>query len=147
MPCVRKARHDDMEELVALLRLLFGIEEDFSFNETKQRQGLAMLLDSDRACVLVAEEESQIVGMCTGQLVISTAEGGPAVLVEDVVVGPDYQQQGIGRMLMASMVGWALEQGATRMQLVADRNNAPALAFYERIGWQATALICLRQYV
>lgn len=147
MPILRKARQHDLDRLTALLRLLFTIEEDFNFNEQKQRQGLALLLDNDRGCVLVAEEAGQVIGMCTGQLVISTAEGGPSVLVEDVVVDPVHRGQGIGRALMNTMAGWALEQGATRLQLLADRNNGPGLAFYERLGWQTTALICLRQHL
>jgi len=147
MPILRKARQHDLDRLTALLRLLFTIEEDFSFNEQKQRQGLFLLLDSDRGCVLVAEETGQVIGMCTGQLVISTAEGGPSVLVEDVVVDPAHRGQGIGRALMNTMAGWALEQGATRLQLLADKNNGPGLDFYERLGWRTTALICLRQHL
>ena len=76
--------------------------------------------------------------MCTGQLVISTAEGGPAVLVEDMVVDPAHRRRGVGRSLMTAMARWAAEQGATRLQLLADKNNPPALAFYERVGWQPT---------
>jgi GNAT superfamily N-acetyltransferase len=147
MPTLRKARQQDLEELTALLRLLFTIEADFNFNEAKQRQGLAMLLDNDRGCILVAEEAGQVIGMCTGQLVISTAEGGPSVLVEDMVVAPAHRGQGTGRALMKAMAGWALEQGATRLQLLADKNNPPALAFYEHLGWRTTALICLRQHL
>lgn len=143
---LRKARQQDLEQLTALLRLLFTIEADFSFNAQTQRQGLAMLLDDDRGCILVAEEAGQVIGMCTGQVVISTAEGGPAVLVEDMVVDPAHQGCGIGRALMNTMAGWALEQGATRLQLLADKNNPPALDFYARLGWRRTALICLRQH-
>lgn len=147
MATVRTARPQDLEQLVQLLRLLFTIEEDFSFNAGKQRQGLALLLHDDRSCVLVAEEGGEVVGMSTGQRVISTAEGGPAVLVEDVVVDPGHRGQGIGRALMEALATWAREQGATRMQLLADTNNAPALAFYDRQGWQTTALICLRRHL
>jgi len=146
MPIMRKARHEDVDQLVTLLRLLFSIEEDFSFDEAKQRRGLVMLLHNDRGCILVAEVIGRVIGMCTGQLVISTAEGGPAVVVEDMVVDPAHRRRGVGRSLMKAMAGWAGEQGATRLQLLADKNNPPALAFYERIGWQPTALICLRQY-
>jgi ribosomal protein S18 acetylase RimI-like enzyme len=146
MPIMRKARHEDVDQLVTLLRLLFSIEEDFSFDEAKQRRGLIMLLHNDRGCILVAEVIGRVIGMCTGQLVISTAEGGPAVVVEDMVVDPAHRHRGIGRSLMKGMAGWAVEQGATRLQLLADKNNPSALAFYERIGWQVTALICLRQY-
>jgi len=147
MPLIRPARQNDLEQLVALLRFLFTIEEDFSFDATKQRQGLALMLDNDRGCILVAEAAGQVVGMCTGQLVISTAEGGPAVLVEDMVIDPRWRGQGLGRMLMAALAAWAKGRGASRMQLLADKHNPPALAFYDRIGWQTTALICLRQHL
>ena len=145
MSTLRKATPQDLEQLTVLLRLLFAIEADFSFNAAKQRQGLALMLDNDRGCILVVEEAGRIIGMCTGQLVISTAEGGPAVLVEDVVVESGHRGRGVGRDLMAAMAGWGLEQGATRLQLLADKNNFPALSFYENLGWRMTALICLRQ--
>jgi ribosomal protein S18 acetylase RimI-like enzyme len=146
MAFVRPAQEQDLDQLIGLLRLLFTIEEDFDFDAAKQRRGLALLLQDNRACVLVAEQDGQTLGMCTGQLVISTAEGGPAVLVEDLVVDPAHRKRGIGRSLMQSLTGWAKVQGATRLQLLADKNNPPALGFYERIGWQTTALICLRLY-
>ena len=147
MATVRAARLDDLEPMVDLLRLLFTIEEDFNVDATRQRQGLALLLREARACVLVAEAEGRVVGMCTGQLVISTAEGGPSLLVEDVVIATDHRGKGLGRELMAAMARWAGAQGATRMQLLADRNNLPALHFYERLGWRTTALICLRRHL
>ncbi len=147
MATVRAARLDDLEPMVDLLRLLFTIEEDFNVDATRQRQGLALLLREARACVLIAEAEGRVVGMCTGQLVISTAEGGPSLLVEDVVIATDHRGKGLGRELMAAMARWAGAQGATRMQLLADRNNLPALHFYERLGWRTTALICLRRHL
>jgi GNAT superfamily N-acetyltransferase len=52
---------------------------------------------------------------------------------------------GIGRLLMSHMEQWARKKGMTRMQLLADRTNTNALAFYEKIGWRATQLICLRR--
>jgi ribosomal protein S18 acetylase RimI-like enzyme len=147
MTTVRAARPDDLEPMVDLLRLLFTIEEDFNFDAARQRQGLALLLREARACVLVAETEGRVVGMCTGQLVISTAEGGLSLLVEDLVIATDHRGKGMGWELMAVMARWAGAQGATRMQLLADRNNPPALSFYERIGWRTTALICLRRHL
>jgi ribosomal protein S18 acetylase RimI-like enzyme len=147
MPVIREARLQDLDALVELLRLLFAIETDFSFDAARQRQGLALLLNSGQACVLAAVEAGQVIGMCTGQLVVSTAEGGLSALVEDMVVDPGHRGQGAGRALMAAMAGWALERGATRLQLLADRNNPPALAFYERLGWRTTGMICLRRYV
>ena len=147
MANVRPARAEEVDRLIHLLGLLFTIEEDFRVDAGKQRNGLRLLVEDDRACVLVAEICGQVIGMCTGQLVISTAEGGPSVLVEDVVVAPEHRGQGVGRALMAVLTEWANNRGATRMQLLADKNNPPALAFYDRLGWTSTALICLRRFI
>ena len=130
--------------MVGLLDLLFAIEADFRPDPARQRQGLALLLDDRRAKVLVAELTDGVVGMCTGQLVVSTAEGGPALLVEDVVVDPDHRGRGIGRAMLAALADWARGRGVRRLQLLADANNGPALAFYDRLGWRATALVCWR---
>ena len=135
---------EDLERLVGLLDLLFTIEADFRPDPARQQQGLALLLDDERARVLVAERADGVVGMCTGQLVVSTAEGGPALLVEDVVVDPDHRGRGVGRALLAALADWARGRGVRRLQLLADGNNGPALAFYDRLGWRATALVCRR---
>ena len=141
---VRAARPTDVEQMVRLLDLLFAMEADFRPDPARQRQGLALLLDDGRARVLVAERADGVVGMCTGQLVVSTAEGGPALLVEDVVVDPDHRGRGVGRALLAALADWASSRGVRRLQLLADGTNGPALAFYDRLGWRATALVCRR---
>ncbi|HCC54994.1 MAG TPA: GNAT family N-acetyltransferase [Desulfobulbaceae bacterium] len=142
---IRPARPADLEALVGLLRLLFAIEADFDFDPARQRQGLAMLLANDGAVVLVAEAAGRVVGMCSGQLTISTAEGGFALLVEDMVVAEAWQGRGLGRELLTVLEQWAAARKIERLQLLADRNNTAALEFYRKLGWQPTELICLRR--
>ena len=142
---IRTAEPADLDSLVFLLAALFSIEEDFVFDEPRQRRGLTLMLENERGCVLVAEGQGQVIGMCTGQMTVSTAEGGLALLVEDVVVLEQWRGKGVGRHLLESLEVWAREQGIKRLQLLADRNNGPALDFYEALGWQATALVCLRK--
>lgn len=142
---IRPARPIDLDDLVKLLALLFAIEKDFAFDHGRQRQGLALLLDSKAAVVLVAEAESRVIGMCSGQLTVSTAEGGPALLVEDVVVTSPWQGQGVGRQLLTALEQWAGARKIGRLQLLADRSNRAALDFYNKTGWQTTELICLRK--
>lgn len=142
---IRTASPADLDQLTALLEMLFTIEKDFVFDPARQRRGLTMLLSNEWATVLVAEEAEQVVGMCTGQLTISTAEGGPALLVEDVVINQQHRGQGLGRKLLAALAEWATDQGAQRLQLLADRNNEAGLTFYQKLGWQRTELICLRK--
>jgi GNAT superfamily N-acetyltransferase len=124
--------------------MLFSIEQDFVFDELRQRRGLALMLENERGCVLVAEVEGQVVGMCTGQLLVSTAEGGLSLLVEDVVVQEQWRGRGVGRLLVEAISDWARVNKVSRLQLLADRNNVPALDFYRIMGWHMTELICLR---
>ena len=143
---MRPARPADVDALVALLGDLFSIEADFHPDPERQRRGLALLLDDRaRAIVLVAERGRRVVGMVTAQLVISTAEGAPSAWVEDLIVDAAERGRGAGRALLAELERCAAALGATRLQLLADRENAPALGFYARLGWAPTRLVCLRR--
>ncbi|MFZ1984792.1 MAG: GNAT family N-acetyltransferase [Desulfatitalea sp.] len=144
---IRNARHEDIETMVVLLKLLFTIETDFKIDLQRHRRGLALMVDGcgKHRCVKVADADGAVVGMGTAQLLISTAEGGMVALVEDIIVDPQWRCKGIGRKLMAALEDWALAHGATRLQLLADRTNFSALDFYDRIGWLPTRLICLRR--
>lgn len=144
---IRKATARDIAPLVQLLKLLFSLEADFNFDERCQARGLTLLLESENAVIVVAEDEGIVVGMATGQLTLSTAEGGPALLVEDVVVAPAWHRQGLGRELLDFLENWAKLNKVSRLQLLADRNNLPALGFYSELQWQPTELICLRKKI
>jgi GNAT superfamily N-acetyltransferase len=146
---IRSAKRKDIEKMVLLLEELFSIEADFQSDPERQMEGITMFLDGcgKHKCIKVAETDGNIVGMCTTQLVVSTAQGTPAALVEDMVVAAGYRKKGIGRKLMQAIESWAKSHGATRLQLLADRTNGPALDFYQSIGWSATRLICLRRMI
>jgi len=143
---IRQARISDMDELVVLLKDLFSIEDDFTFSESIQRRGLRMMIrDQRNGCVIVAEKNQKVIGMCSAQLLVSPAEGGRVALVEDMVVARPFRREGIGKMILLSIEKWASEQNAKRLQLLADQDNIPALRFYEKMAWTTTKLICLRK--
>lgn len=143
---IRSAARSDLDALVSLLGVLFSIEADFRPDPERQRRGLLRALtDPDRAGVLVAERAGAVIGMVTAQLVVSTAEGGASAWIEDMVVAAPERGRGVGRRLLEAIEAWATARGASRLQLLADRENAPALAFYARLGWSPTRLVCLRR--
>lgn len=136
------ARPADFPELLQLLESLFLLEQDFAPTPEKQREGLAQLLAAaERACVLVARDGAgKAVGMVSGQMVISTAEGAFSLWVEDVVIAAEHRGQGLGRALLRDLLTWAKARGATRAQLLVDLDNHPAQEFYARLGWRQTRL-------
>jgi GNAT superfamily N-acetyltransferase len=143
---IRRATADDLDALVRLLGLLFTIESDFRPDRRRQRRGLVLMLEEPgRRVVLVAERAGAVVGMVSVQLVVSTAEGAPSGWLEDMVVDEDARRDGVGRRLLLAAERWARSRGATRLQLLADVQNASALRFYRRMEWAGTKLVCLRR--
>ncbi len=132
--------------MVELLRELFAIEADFTPESRLQLQGLTLMLeDMATRRILVADAGHAVVGLCSLQTLVSTARGGLVGLVEDVVVTAAWRAQGVGAMLMRGIDDLARELGLLRLQLLADKDNSPALNFYRRRGWSRTQLICLRR--
>lgn len=143
---IRPAVEADIGNMVILLEILFSLEKDFTSDPIKQKKGLSLLLHSENAEIYVAENDHTLVGMITGQLVISTAEGSLSLLVEDLVILESHRGNGIGTNLLEHISNWAKANGASRMQLLADKDNLRALSFYQSNSWQPTNLIHLRKY-
>ena len=148
---VEPAHKTDIPALIELLALLFSIERDFCPDPEKQRRGLECLLEKpENGVIFVARDREGgggVIGMVSAQLVISTASGAPSAWIEDVVLRPEYRKMGIGRQLIDAAIAWAGQKGARRLQLLADADNTPALAFYERLDWQPTRLFAWRIFV
>ncbi len=133
--------------MAELLAELFTLESDFRPDREKQVDGLSDLLadPTGKAAVFVAEQGGEVVAMATVQMLVSTAEGGRVGLVEDVIVDREHRGRGIGTRLLDTIVAWSKERGLRRLQLLADRDNYPALDFYIKHDWCGTALVNLRK--
>lgn len=145
---IRRAAQEDLEALAGLLQVLFTLEKDFAVDRAKQLTGLKMLLaEEERGCLLVATVDGRVVGMCSAQLLVSTAAGGYKALVEDVVIAEEYRRRGIAQKLLAEIERWALECGAKRLALLAMHDNKPALTLYGKLNWRRTELIALQKTI
>ncbi len=145
---IRTARCADIPAMIELLSDLFTIETDFSIDSSAQQKGLSALLNATgKTVVKVAVDSNKVVGMVTGQIVISTAEGGNSMLVEDLVVRPEYRGKGIGSALLGGIEQTAREKECLRMQLLADRRNTKALKFYAKRNWSRTHMVTIRKSI
>ncbi|MFI4913214.1 MAG: GNAT family N-acetyltransferase [Sedimentisphaeraceae bacterium JB056] len=145
---IRKAELADVEKLSSLLTELFSIEQDFEPDDAKQTAGLSMLIESpEQGVILIATYDNDIIGMVSLQILISTAQGSKVGLIEDMVISSRYRKMGIGEKLLNEMENWAKNNSLTRLQLLADVDNHPALKFYAKNNWQSTKLIALRKMI
>ena len=137
---------NDLEPMADLLAELFTIESDFRPERRKQIAGLRLILDSPTTGQLfVLRVDGQIAGMANALYTVSTAEGKRVVLLEDVIVKAAHRGSGLGRQLVEHIMAWAANNGLPRITLLADKGNAAALAFYEKMGFEYSAMRVLRK--
>lgn len=142
---IRRAVEADAARLCGLLSLLFAQEADFTPDPEKQLRGLRSIISQpETGEIFCALEGETIVGMVSLLFTVSTAEGGRAAWLEDMVVQPDRRGQGIGERLLAEAIGGARAAGCRRITLLTDADNRAAMRFYGRAGFVRSAMVPLR---
>lgn len=140
------ATTEDLPAMADLLAELFTLEADFQPDREKQLAGLQLILDNPAlGRLFVLRVDGSIAGMANALIKISTAEGGRVLLLEDVIVKKGYRRAGLGRQLVEQVLAWAKAEGMRRVTLLADKDNASALDFYERMGFRPSAMTVLRR--
>jgi GNAT superfamily N-acetyltransferase len=148
LPRVREARTADLDAMVELLGTLFKQEADFVPSPAKQRRALELILAQPFAGRLfVITRGDKVLGMVSLLFTISTAEGGKAAWLEDLVVKPEQRGRGLGTRLLRAAVDWARKEGLTRITLLTDSNNLGARGLYLRHGFAASAMQPLRLHL
>ena len=135
----------DLPQMVVLLGQLFEQEAEFVPDATKQDRALRMILADPRIGRLyVAKDGSKVVAMASLLYTVSTAEGGKAALFEDLVVHPDFRNQGIGARLLEHVIAQARAEGVLRLTLLTDMQNEQAQVLYRRLGFVGSPMKPMR---
>jgi GNAT superfamily N-acetyltransferase len=145
---IEPATTDDLPQLADLLYDLFSHEADFKPNREKQLRGLRMILEQpSRGRIFVLRSGSRIIGMINLLITISTAEGGPVVLLEDLIVHCNHRGQGYGGLLLEHALAFAREKGFLRITLLTDRLENRAREFYEQHGFRQSGMVPMRYFL
>lgn len=116
---IRRAKPWDLDAIAAIERA--AIRDGWS------RAQIAEELDRELARVLVAEQGGALLGFAIGWSVAGESE------VMELAVHPEARRQGIGVALLRALIAECGE-GPTFLEVRAS--NAPAIALYEREGFQ-----------
>lgn len=139
------ARQEDLPDLVALLGILFSQEAEFIPDDARQTRALDKILsDESVGRVYVAREDGRVVAMATLLYTISTAEGGVAALLEDVIVLPGNRGRGVGTALLKHALEEARKQGVLRITLLTDAQNSRAQSLYLKLGFAPSSMTPMR---
>jgi len=142
---ITPANISDIPALCELLDILFSQEADFTPDHEAQSRGLARIIGSpDIGLIVVARQDSRVVGMVNLLYTVSTALGDRVALLEDMVVSPSARGSGIGSELLEQAIQLARLNGCKRITLLTDRTNESAQRFYQKHGFGFSAMVPMR---
>jgi GNAT superfamily N-acetyltransferase len=82
----------------------------------------------------LAELDGEVVGFALWYVTFSTWKGLPGLWLEDLFVRPEARGSGLGRALLKTLAGVAVERGYARFEWWVLDWNTPAQGFYESLG-------------
>lgn len=83
---------------------------------------------------VLAEKQSQPVGLGLVCTTYSTFLTLPGLFIEDLFVQPEHRGQGIGTAILAYWAKQAIDRGYGRLEWRVRDWNQPAISFYQRLG-------------
>ncbi len=134
---IREMELDDLPEVYALGERLFTAERWPTLYRTWDDYELATMFASDGDTCLVAERErdGKLVGFVLGTIVSKRRSSWTYGWIIWLGVDPSQKRQGIARRLVDRLTEIFLEAGARILIVDTDAENDPALAFFERQGF------------
>jgi GNAT superfamily N-acetyltransferase len=128
-------RSAEQRDLADVLRLARDFATSFTVDEAAFRRSVAAVLAAPDAYLAVAEVGEQVVGYVLAFRHPAFFANGPVAWIEEIMVDPHRQRQGIGRRLMDNAELWAATHGCALLAL-ATRRAAP---FYQALGYDESA--------
>ena len=127
---LREFRDEDYDAVVRLWR-----DAGLTVKPSDALPELRKLIDRNPGLFLVAEEDGSICGTVIG------AWDGRRAWIYHLAVLPALQRRGIGRMLMEELERRLRTIGATKLNLLVERENASVAAFYRTLGYAPDELL------
>lgn len=120
-PVLRAAELDDLPDLLRLARAFYD-EDGFSTTDAELDRNFRKLLVAHDAHTCLALDGDAAVGfaLTTTALIL---ESGLVAELQDLYVEPAHRGTGLGRRLMDDSRRWAVQQGATLLEVVVAPNG------------------------
>ena len=124
---LHQAFGEDVESIEALVKYFWGDPEQQMFDQTFKVAEYP---------AIVAEYDEKVIGFIS-----YTPFKKNAVLILALGILPQFHGSGIGKVLVSHIEKLAQDQGRDCLLVVTTNDNLPALAFYQRIGFQLYEIV------
>jgi GNAT superfamily N-acetyltransferase len=133
---IRPAQPADLQGVLALYA-----QPDFDAGHVlpleTARQLFERFADYPDYALYVAERAGAIVGSFALLVMHNIGHlGAPSAIVEDVVVEPTFQREGIGKAMMQFALDLCRDKGCYKLVLSSNAKRASAHAFYDSLGFE-----------
>ena len=133
---IRKASWEDIPTLLKLYRI-FDHEDDPVMGLATAQKIYARIKGYPNYVIYLAERDGEIIGTFTLLMMDNLAHHGASVgIVENVVVCPQMQGQGIGRLMMKYAMQLCAEGSCYKLVLSSNLIRERAHQFYESLGFE-----------
>lgn len=155
-PGIRPATSADLPRLGRLGALLVEEHHDFDARRflparnrtpTDYAAFLVEQMQEPDAVVLVADDRGDVIGYA-----YATVEGhdymalrGPAGVLQDIIVDPEYRGRGVGRQLLDAALAELTARGAPQVVLSTAARNVSAQRLFARAGFRPTMIEMTRE--
>jgi GNAT superfamily N-acetyltransferase len=132
MLTIQKLTQSDLPELAVLYQELM----DESTNLEIMTATFQWMAANQAYYVLVAKSDEAVAGSLMG-IVCWELLGRcrPFMVIENVIVAPDYRRMGVGRALMTEIERLAREQDCSLIEFCSSSKRKDAHRFYESMGY------------
>ncbi len=122
---LRRAYEEEIEEVEDICRYFWNEIEFFCFNQT---------FNVRESVNILALAEGEVAGL------LSWKKDGNDLYIINLGVYPDFQGQGIGRMLIKEAIEQGRKQGCKTVKIAASNDDIGALFFYQKLGFRFSGI-------
>lgn len=128
--------HDYDEVMV-----LWSQTEGLTLRDADSREAITRYLGRNPSLSFVARDQGRLVGA------VLVGTDGRRGYLQHLAVAPSHRGEGLGRALAERAVAALRALGIEKCHLMVRQENAPARAFWERLGWSERGDIILMSHV
>ena len=131
---LRSPTEADAKHVASLLA-----ELGYPSKETDVRDRLRRSLHRQSSCFLLAQLESEVIGLVSAELVPYFPTGSTICRVTALVVSTHHRGRRVGEKLVAGAVDFARQHHCSGIEITSAEHRLDAHRFYQRLGFSRTS--------